>query len=133
MPLAQDGEGREQPRVVLVRPAACGIDEEALARVLARAEHGVVDPQVDRAHATLGDAQALDDGSGRVLRDRDHERAPAYRGAVCDSPVEALGSREELREELVLEIEHGRDRRRRADGRDHHGEREVHRVEAGQA
>ena len=98
-----------------------------------RPEHGVIDPEVDRPYAALRDAQALDDGSGRVLGDRDHERAPAHRGAVCSAPVEALGSREEPRKELVLQVEHGGDRRGPAHGRNHHGEREVHRIETGQA
>ena len=133
MPLAQDRERLEQPRVVLVRPAAGGDRRgSARARLSPGRNTAWSIPRWIGAHAALGDAQALDDGSGRVLRDRDHERAPAYRRAVFGTPVE--------RARLARRTAGGTRAAGRARSwppgaraaRDHHGEREVHGVEAGQ-
>src|SRR5262249_8615859 len=109
MATAQDGERLEEARVVLVRPGPSGIDEEPLAGDLGRPEHLVVDPEVDRPHAILGDVEAIDDCASSVLRDRDHEGATANRPPVRPAPVCELRAREEVRKELVLEVEYRRD------------------------
>ena len=130
MPMPDLPERLEEARVVLVRPCAGGVEQEAFARPLARLEQLVVEPQVDRADLLLGDFQALDDRGRGVPRDRDHALALAGGTRVHDPPIGPLGAREELGQELVLHVEDRRRRGRARGARDHDGQREVDGVEA---
>ena len=123
-------ERLEQPRVVLVRPGVRGVEQESArgggrragsargrrARWIART----------RAGSRL---EPLDQRLPGVLGDRDHDPALPDRPAVDAAPVGELGAREELREDLVLHVEHGRRGGRCVHRRQHHAEREVDRVQ----
>src|SRR5262245_52974469 len=77
MPTPNLAERFEQERMVLVRPAACRVEQELLAWLLARFEELVVEAEVDRADLLLRDAEVLDDRRRGVPRDRDHALALA--------------------------------------------------------
>src|SRR6185503_18897985 len=66
--LAQRPESLEEARVVLVRPTACGIEEDRLALLVARTEHRVVDPE-------RGDVDPAGVEVERVPRTSPHELA----------------------------------------------------------
>jgi hypothetical protein len=122
----------EQPRVVLVRPPVRGIEQERRPATFLsrRGEPLEIDRQMDRAHALRRESEPLDQRLAGVLGDRDHDPAAPDRPAIDNAPICELRPREELRQELVLDVEHGRGGRRAVDRRQHHGEREVNRFEA---
>ena len=91
--------------MVLVRPSVRRVEQERLAFSLARAEPLEVDPEVDHSHPLRRDAEPLHDRLLYVLADREHEPALSDCGPVRDPPVGALRTREELWEDLVLEVE----------------------------
>ena len=133
-PFAADrGERLEQPLVVLVLPRVRGVEQERLARAAVRAEPLVVDGEVDCTDARGVEVEALDQRLAGVLAQGDDHPAPAHRPAVDTPAVGQLGAREELGEDLVLDVEHARHRRRRVHRRQHHAEREVDRVELSRA
>ena len=106
-------ERLEEARVVLVRPAACRVEQKPLARLVSRPKDLVVDSEVDRPHPLLREPEPLDERPCGVLGDGQDETASSSRPAVDPAPVGALGAREEVGEKLVLDVE---DRRRRATG-----------------
>ena len=82
----------------------------------------VVDAVVDGPHPPGGRRRAVRSAApADVLADRDHEPAPPRSSSRRrDAGTRAGPPREELGELLVLEIVHGRHRRRRVDAREHH-------------
>ena len=93
----------------------------------------MVDPEVDRAQLRPRHGEPLADRGRRVLGDRDHEPRAPHGAQVRGLAVGDLGAREELGEELVLDVEHARHGRRRRHRREHHREREVEGVEPAEA
>src|SRR5207249_6202842 len=98
-------KGLEEARVVLVLPRERRVEEETLPRLVARPEPLVVESEVDGPHPSRVEPEPLDQAPGCVLRDRDHDPAAAHRPAVDDAPVRELRAGEELRIELVLDVE----------------------------
>src|SRR5262249_43426949 len=92
-----------------------------------RFEALVIDAVVDHAHTLRRVAEAIGEVVSNVLADGDHELARRHRTAVYVPPVAQLRPGEELRERLVLEVG-DRGRRRHADAREHHRQREVERL-----
>jgi hypothetical protein len=122
-------ESLEQASVVLVGPGVGRVEEQRLARLVARPEEVVVEPEVDHLDLVGVDAHPRDERLLHVAADRDHLAGAAERRAVGDLSVEPFGAREELREEDVLDVQQADDGGRALDARQHHGQREVDRVE----
>src|SRR5439155_3438514 len=83
----------------------------------------------DDTHTFRRYAQPLDERFLHVAADGDYEVAPPSGGVVHEPPVHALRGREELGQDLMLQVEDGRHGRRLIEPWEHDGERKMDRSE----
>jgi hypothetical protein len=108
----QPCECLEQALVVLVRPAAGGIEQERLARYRRRAQVRVVEAEGHHPDPRRVDSQLLDRSAPHELADHDHPVGRAHRAVPGNPPERALAAWEHRRQVEVLEIVQRDDARR---------------------
>ncbi len=97
--------------MVLVRPAAGGVEQEGLARLSRGLEALVVEPVVDHSHRCRLEPEQLDRACADEGARADDERSRARRAMVGERPEGAFAAREELRQVEVLEVVEGNEAR----------------------
>ena len=125
-----DGEGLEEPRVVLVRPGPGRVEDDRLALLVPDREHRVVDGVRHDVDAARVEVEELDGAFTHELARHDDGRRTARRPVVRDAPERLARRAEELGEVAVLRVVQ-RDDGRRLRPRRRHGERVVEDVELG--
>ena len=127
---AHTGERLEKARMVLVRPEVSRIKEKPLARQRARAEPLRIDTMRDHTNLLGRHSEMAHERVGAEAAHRHDDPGGVRRPRVHPTTVKAIGTRKELRMDVVLNVGDADGGWKARGERDHANERKVKRADS---